>query len=76
MRRAAEPLTCGVAIEVPLMFMYPVGEVWLAPEVGTVEYIATPGADTSGFISISSVGPRELKLARFPEASTAPTVIA
>ena len=73
---AAAPPTWGVAIEVPLMAMYPVGLLISAPSIGMVETMFTPGAERSGLMVMSGVGPRELNDASAPLSSTAPTVTA
>src|SRR3989338_5149638 len=51
--RAASPATCGVAMLVPLIVLNPLS--------AHAEVILSPGADTSGFILLSPVGPRLLK---------------
>src|SRR5687767_14952907 len=55
-RRTAAPATCGAAIDVPLNDPYPVA----LTSNGTAATTEVPGAETSGLISRSVVGPREL----------------
>ena len=76
MRSAAAPLTCGAAIEVPLISLYPLESEYGFPERGTVELMYTPGAHISGLMDDFEAVPLELKLARLPLPSIAPTEIA
>jgi hypothetical protein len=62
-------------MEVPLSAMYPVEELSIVPEKGTVETTLTPGAEISGLIRVSELVPRELKDASLPLLSIAPTVM-
>ena len=55
LRRATEPVTCGVAIDVPLQVSYFPSK--------KVEVISTPGAVISGLNTSSGVGPCEEKSA-------------
>ena len=57
--RAAKPETCGVAIEVPLRVLLPVGSRWLS------ETIAEPGAKTSTHSPQFEYEARARALARF-----------
>ena len=71
---AAAPVTCGVAMEVPLM-------VWYAPrslpsKAELAARMSTPGAVISGFRAPSTRGPWLEKPATVSEESTAPTVSA
>src|SRR3954451_17808 len=56
-RTAAAPATCGAAIEVPLITLWPPNCC-----TGHVERMSPPGALKSGFRPSSAVGPHELKL--------------
>src|SRR5258707_13492586 len=58
---AAAPATCGVAMEVPLITLWPPNCC-----TGHVERMRPPGALTSGFSPSSAVGPHELKLEMSP----------
>jgi hypothetical protein len=76
-RIAADPATCGVAIDVPLIVTY------RSPRSPRAEYrdraavISTPGAVISGFNAASCTrGPRPEKLASASWSSTAPTASA
>src|SRR5215467_2345169 len=58
---ADAPATCGAAIEVPLITLWPPNCV-----TGHVERMSPPGAPRSGFRPSSAVGPHELKLETRP----------
>src|SRR5437660_11915235 len=67
--RAPTPATWGVAMEVPLRLLYPLGSQSVQEPVGTEELMATPGAATS------SSGPVDEKEAHASRLSTAATAI-
>src|SRR5436305_4893287 len=82
---SATPATKGVAMLVPLRVVY------LSPVLAAADVIATPGAEMSGFIRPSAVGPRlengaslnplrqkfrEHPAGLGPKSAIAPTVIA
>src|SRR6266581_7346311 len=63
---ATAPATCGVAIDVPLITLWPPNCV-----TGQVERMRPPGALTSGLSPSSAVGPHELKLEMSPPVACA-----
>src|SRR5690606_2945702 len=63
---ATTPATSGLAKDVPALERY-------SPGVAT--YTIDPGAETSGLIRPSAVGPKELNDARVESGRTAPTAI-
>ncbi len=75
---AAEPATCGVAIEVPDSDTYPSpAGVPMTPVEDFAATMSTPGAVMSGLTAPSPVrGPRLENTARLSSRSTAPTVSA